>query len=47
LHTGNLAIVELWLSNIERFLLDAQIAVLETPARRTVRRPTPTPLAVD
>jgi hypothetical protein len=38
LRTGNLAIIDPWLCNIERFLLDGQVTVLEKSSRRSVRR---------
>jgi Ser/Thr protein kinase RdoA (MazF antagonist) len=39
LHTRNLAIVELWLRNIERFLLDGETTILDKPVRQSTRRP--------
>jgi phosphotransferase family enzyme len=39
LHTRNLAIVELWLRNIERFLLDGETTIVDRPAGQSMRRP--------
>ena len=39
LHTGNFAIVDLWLRNIERFFLDGETAMVDRPGRRSMRRP--------
>jgi hypothetical protein len=36
LHTENFVIVEPWLNSIERFLLDGDVIVLDTPARRSM-----------
>ena len=34
LHTANVAIVEPWLSNVERFLLAGEVTVIDDPVRR-------------